>query len=179
MRSFCFARIRLNPLSGKILYHDCVSVLVSRFTFFTENSVICCYQVTKLFCSRHWIASASSARCPCNFDPLADFALSVHRDVCGNTVLRQITHRASPCNRSPCNPQRSLLLRVFTGHVVESFPTESCDADEEDVLVDELEGLVDKPGTMIGTKVTVLHRILLPFLIRCGFCPLVHSVDYP
>ena len=90
---FCFAGIRLNPLSGKILYHDCVSVIVSRFTFFTENSVICCYQVTKLFCSRHWIASASSARSPCNFGPLADFALWVHREVCENTVLAHLRQK--------------------------------------------------------------------------------------
>ena len=46
------------------LYHDCVSVIVSRFTFLTEDFIICCYQVIKLFSSRYCFASASSARSP-------------------------------------------------------------------------------------------------------------------
>ena len=37
----------------------------------------------------------------------------------------------------------------------------------------------DKPGTTIGTKFSVLDGILIPFLMRCGFWPLVHSWDYP
>ena len=43
----------------------------------------------------------------------------------------------------------------------------------EDVMggeVDEFEEeLVDKPGTTIGTKFSVLHRIRIPFLMRFGF----------
>ena len=31
------------------------------------------------------------------------------------------------------------------------------------------EELVDKPGTTIGTKFSVLHCIRIPFLMRCGF----------
>ena len=31
------------------------------------------------------------------------------------------------------------------------------------------EELVDKPGTTIGTKFSVLHCIRTPFLVRCGF----------
>ena len=38
---FCFARIRLNPLSGKILYHDSVPVIVSTFSSLIEDFVIC------------------------------------------------------------------------------------------------------------------------------------------
>ena len=40
------------------------------------------------------------------------------------------------------------------------------------------EKLVDKPGTTIGTKLTVLHCIRIPFLMRCGFLtvdPIVRS----
>ena len=48
LRSFGFARIGLDPLGGQVLNHDCISVIVSRFTTFTENFVICCYQVTKI-----------------------------------------------------------------------------------------------------------------------------------
>ena len=77
LRSFCFARIRLNPLGGQVLHHDCISMIVSRFTAFTENCVICCDQVTKIFCTRYGSANASSARGSCNFGPLADLAISV------------------------------------------------------------------------------------------------------
>ena len=42
-----------------------------------EEIVICCYQVTKLLCSRYCFASASSARSPCHFGSQADFAISV------------------------------------------------------------------------------------------------------
>ena len=62
LRSFCFARIRLDPLGGQVLHHDCTSVIVSRFTIFTENLVICCYLVTKILSTRYGSAIASSAR---------------------------------------------------------------------------------------------------------------------
>ena len=47
--SFCFALIRLDPLGSQVLHHDCTSEIVSRFTTFTENVVICCNQITKIF----------------------------------------------------------------------------------------------------------------------------------
>ena len=49
LRSFCFVRIRLDPLGGQVLHHDCISMIVSRFRTFTENVVICCNQITKIF----------------------------------------------------------------------------------------------------------------------------------
>ena len=71
MRSFCFARIRLNPLSCQILHHDSVSVIVLRFTSFTKNFVIGCYQEVRLrqcvFCKEP-LLSWSSCRCR-NFGP--------------------------------------------------------------------------------------------------------------
>ena len=90
LRSFCFARIRLDPLGGQVLHHDCISMIVSRFTTFTENFVICCNQITKIFCTRYDSANASSARGPCDFGPLADLAISVFREVSINTVFTQI-----------------------------------------------------------------------------------------
>ena len=48
LRSFCFARTRLDPLGGQVLHHDCKKMIVSRFTTFTENFVICCNQITKI-----------------------------------------------------------------------------------------------------------------------------------
>ena len=47
------------------------------------------------------------------------------------------------------------------------------------VEVDELEEVVDKPGTTIGTKFSVLHCIRIPFLMSCVFWPLIHSYEYP
>ena len=58
--SFCFARIRLDPLSGQVLHHDCISMIVSRFTSFTEDLEIGCHQITKIVCTRYGSANASS-----------------------------------------------------------------------------------------------------------------------
>ena len=90
LRSFCFVRIRLGPLGGQVLHHDCISMIVSRFTTFPDNFVICCYQVTKIFCTRYGSATASSARGPCDFSPLTDLANSVFGEMSFNTVLTQI-----------------------------------------------------------------------------------------
>ena len=71
----------MDPLGGQVLHHDCTSIIVSRFTTFTENFVICCYQVTKIFCTKYGSAIASSSRSPCNLGPLTDLAVSVFREV--------------------------------------------------------------------------------------------------
>ena len=52
LRSFCFVRIRLNPLSRQVLHHNCISVIVSRSTSFAEEFVPRCYQITNIFCAR-------------------------------------------------------------------------------------------------------------------------------
>ena len=41
------------------------------------------------------------------------------------------------------------------------------------------EELVDKPGTTSETKFSMLHCIRIPFLMRCGFWPLIHSYEHP
>ena len=87
---FLFARIRLDPLSGQVLHHDCISVIVSRLAIVTEDLVICCNQVKKMFSTRYGSAIASSARGHCNFCPLTDLAISVFREMSINTVLTQI-----------------------------------------------------------------------------------------
>ena len=94
---FCFGRIRLDPLGGKVLHHDCISMIVSRFTSFTDNFVIGCNQITKIFSTRYGSANASSARGPCNFGPLTDLAISVLREMSINTVFTQIL--TSLCSR--------------------------------------------------------------------------------
>ena len=47
--------------------------------------------------------------------------------------------------------------------------------DAGNVGVAEIEEIVDKPGTTIGTWFSVLHFIRLPSLMSCGFWPVVHS----
>ena len=68
------------------------------------------------------------------------------------------------CSKSSWPSLRSRLLRVFAGSGVEFSRIESCDTDVEDHLsVLELEDPVDKPAAKIGTQVSVLYSMLLPF----------------
>ena len=50
--------------------------------------------------------------------------------------------------------------------------TESCDEDDEEVGVDVVDELVDKPGTTNGTLLKKCNQFSF-FLVRCGFGPLV------
>ena len=75
--SFRFARIKLHPLNRQVLYHNCILVIVSRFTSFTENVVLCCYQVTKFFCAKDDSTNTSFSKSPYNFGPLRDLEISV------------------------------------------------------------------------------------------------------
>ena len=46
--------------------------------------------------------------------------------------------------------------------------TVSCSEDVGEVGEDEVEELVDRPGTTNGTQFAVLQSNFLPFLMRCG-----------
>ena len=86
--SFCLSLIRLKSLSCQVLHHDDISMIVSRYVSFRwEDFVICCNQITKIFCTRYGSTNTSSARGRCNFSPLTDFANSVCREMSINTVL--------------------------------------------------------------------------------------------
>ena len=87
LRSFCFARVWLYPLGGQVLHHYSVSMIVSRFTTFTETFVIRWNQITKIFRSRHDCTSAFSARSPGNLGSQADIAMWVLWKVRMYTVL--------------------------------------------------------------------------------------------
>ena len=89
--------MRLDPLGGQVLHHDCISITVSRFTTFTENFVICCNQITKIFCTKYDSANATSALGPCDFGPLADLAISVFGEM---------------STKSLCLPKSALLAGV-------------------------------------------------------------------
>ena len=64
-------------------------MIVSKFAIVTDL-VICCYQVTKHFCTKYDSANASSARGSCSFGPLTDLAISVFREMSVNIVFTQI-----------------------------------------------------------------------------------------
>ena len=81
VKFFVFARIRLDPLGGWVLNHDCISVIVSRLAIVAKDLVICCCQFTKIYSSRFGFAIASSARGPCNFGPFTDLVISVFREI--------------------------------------------------------------------------------------------------
>ena len=53
--------------------------------------MICCNQITRIFCTRYGSANASSALGPYDVGPLADLAISVFREVSINTVLPKST----------------------------------------------------------------------------------------
>ena len=79
--------------------------------------------------------------------------------------------------------QHVYLLATLALDTVEDVMVGEVDELEEDVglsisclegVMDAEEGkleeeLVDKPGTTIGTKFSVLHCIRIPFSMRCGF----------
>ena len=85
--SFCFAWVGLQPPRCQILYHHGISVIVTRFTSFTESFVIRSDQVSNMFRSGHDCTSTSSARSPCYFRLQADFTIWVLRNVRIHTVL--------------------------------------------------------------------------------------------
>ena len=77
---------------NQVLYHYRVSMIVARFTSFTENFVIRCYSITKVFRCGHDCTSAPSARRPRNLASQADIAISVLREVSEDTMLTPIPH---------------------------------------------------------------------------------------
>ena len=109
LRSFCFAMVRLYPLSCQVLYHYSVSMIVSRFTTFTRNFVICCYQITKFSA-----LGTTGALIILVLKQMSQF--SVLREVGFNTVLARY-HLCSRHERNSrvrfgvlghCHPQDSL-----------------------------------------------------------------------
>ena len=206
--------MRLNPLSCQILYLDSVSIIVSRFTSFTENYVIFCYQVTSIFCSRYGFARAFSAMSPgypwpsCRCRSFGPSGGEYEYCVCPTPLflaalklIHEKNSRVRPndlenlytvslslflfvflVSSSSCDGLTRTVLLVFSllDDAGCNFGiTASCGTDVGDVGAAELEELVDKPSTTIGTKFSVLHFIRLPSLMSCGFWPLVQWKLYP
>ena len=74
-------------MSSQVLYHDSVSMIMSRFTSFAKDFEIRSHLFTKIVRSGHDYTSAFSARNPENLGSQADVAMSVLREVSKDAVL--------------------------------------------------------------------------------------------
>ena len=63
----------------------------------------------------------------------------------------------------------SLIISLLSAAGFPVQITVSCDEDVEEAGEDEVEELVDRPGTTNGTWVQILQVIFLTFCVRCGF----------
>ena len=83
-------------------------------------------------------------------------------------------HPGKSCNRSLRAEFGSCIAILFTGLRGALLRAESCD--DDDIGVDtELELETSRERERPGTKFSVLHGVLLPLLMRCGFGPSIHS----
>ena len=87
LSSFRFTWVRLYPPSSQVLYHDSVSMIVSRFTSFTKDFVVRSSLISKMFRSGHDRSSAFSARSPRYFRPQTDMATPVFREMSKNVLF--------------------------------------------------------------------------------------------
>ena len=133
---------------------------VSRFTSFTKNLVICCYQITKIFHTTYGFAGASLC-----------FGTHFHpRDPPRNSSDHFGRSRNGSLSVPSCclffwgfwissgsrdGSLRTLsMILVLSLHVDAGYcvgTTASCDEDVRDVGEDKLEELVERPGTTNGT----------------------------
>ena len=75
--SFRLARIRLIPLIGWILYNDCITVMVSKLTSFTNNFVDLLLPSHRVFLPEVRLRHCVFCMGPCKLGSLADCAISV------------------------------------------------------------------------------------------------------
>ena len=128
----------MNPLSCQILYDDGILAIVSRFTSFTKNFAICCYHVTKIFCSRYGCASvfckkpllsASSCRRR-SFGPSgSEFqycACPIPLFIAALKLIHEKNSRVRPYELEHLHPQDSpqILLTIRAGQAT-GFPIRS------------------------------------------------------
>ena len=215
-------------------------------SLFTENFLIRCDQVTKMFRPGHDCTSTSSARSPCYFLLQADITIWVLRKVriytvltrtrfhfcsrlhwkfmrglgnvltsllwvsrrlCWSTFIHQILSQflqpirqfmryislyssdspvisVDSCSGFPRSSPFVPLLLSDTGFSTSLFSLfadiDSCEEDGQGVDQDVgEEELADNLGTTNGTQLDILQSIFLPFLMKCGFWPLVQWYENP
>ena len=186
------------PLSGENVYHDSVSVIVPRFTSFTEDFLLCCCQVTILFWSQN---RSLLVFCGSKHEHCASVCVSplLKRHLPNMSSLFQSNVRA----QTPPGPldelwwavtkQECLALalmcssRVFFFVLVQGFPhtrlalrvaTASDDVSDSPEELDwsfrpdvEAELLLeedDNTGTKRGTGLSIIQIIVFPFGVDWG-----------
>ena len=118
---------------------------------------------------------------------LLDFGFLLAWSISGSpdrswTVVDTVTGEMSLSVRSSRSRSRVLIsLTVGDEDEVEEEVEQwlSCFKSVLEVDESDPEDEFDKPGTTIGTKFSVFQGIRIPFLMRCGFWPVVHSWEYP
>ena len=95
--SFCFSWAGLYPLCCQILYHHGISMIVPRFTFFTENFVICSNSISDFSALGMTALARLLQEAPCYFGHQAYCTIWVLRKVRKYTVLTRT--RFHVCSR--------------------------------------------------------------------------------
>ena len=195
--SFCFTSVWLYPLCCQVFYHYSVSIIVSRFTSFTENFVIRSCRIIQnvplwarlyqcVFCKEplwFWFSgryrnfgpsgsekNAVLTRSTFARGPESNSREELEASRCSWTLsstrpcLKSCGHSGRSCNKFPrssslstflggfsvyCWSMRQISLYFLT-HTLMGV-TLSCDEGVGKVGEDEVEELVDRPGTTKGT----------------------------
>ena len=159
---------------------------------FTENVVICCHQVTKLFCSKYCFASASSARSPCHLGSQAYFAISIFWEVSENTALPRCHFCGAVPNLSneKCVLVQALLCQIdvlificvfgFCEGLQHVSPCSTACTSTSLVAGLDVKSSVTSCVNDVGDVLVVelegpVDNPGLPFSKMCGFWPLYHS----
>ena len=115
----------------------CVPVIVSRFTIFTKNFVICCYEITYFSARSTWLPVRLLQGALVIFGSQADFAISVFREVskkccaCQIPLVSKVPDEAvhGRCLRMlhfEDEASSSSFLQLLWQIMQRSFPMESC-----------------------------------------------------
>ena len=131
------------------------------------------------FHSGHDCTNTSFARSPRCFYLQASKAIWVLRKVrvdtmfarTGSTFVRDSTGNSWKYLELSWSSNAGLLVCLLVSNAG------SCDEDDDEVSVGVLEELVDEPGTTNG-NLTHCNQFSCPFLVRCGFWPLVQRYTH-
>ena len=89
------------------------------------------------------------------------------RNSSSSSMLFAFSVSADPCNGF--QRDSSLIISLLSAAGFSVLIRLSCDEDVEVLGEDDVEELVDRPGTTNGTKFDILQLMFLPFWVRCGF----------
>ena len=203
LRSFRFTLVTLYPLSSQVLYHHRVSMITSRLTSslrtlwsavikspkysalgttvpvrllhrisgLSGNEQRCCVYSVPLLLAAPKVIHEKNWK---HVEVLETFHQPIHPWTPVANPAHLATHHSAIPRRHflfPRADESSLAFSLLLVAGISVSVTVSCDENVGEV--DEVEELVDEPGTTNGTWFDVSQWIFLPFLMKCGFWPLV------